>query len=114
MAKIESQIIPVQDTKKPLRVTPDQILSREEYEYLKNMDRVLGGCEGQEYWGDELRKPNWPPRTFEGLIQLVNDVEFRIKHPHAWEAFNKLIKENLARKNSVNAASAAPELGEGH
>ena len=72
MAKIESQIIPFQDTKKPLRVIPDLILSREVAEALEDMDGILGGCEGEEYWWDELRKPNWPPGRFEGLRQLVN------------------------------------------
>ena len=70
MPKIESQIIPVQDTRKSLLVTPDRvipdlILSREEAESLENMDGILGGDGEEKHWWDELRKPNWPPGRIE-------------------------------------------------
>lgn len=74
---------------------PDQVLTQQELDAL-HFDGVMRGCPGYEYLEEEFERPNWPPRRdlSSRLRGVIDEVRFRLKHPHAYRAFKNLERES--------------------
>lgn len=74
-------------------IIPDQVLTKSEVDY-EEMEAVMAGCPGYEYL-NEPSPPNWPPKRgiIHNLRELLSEVSFAVKHPHAHKAFKKIERE---------------------
>lgn len=79
------------------KVAPDQILTDAEVK-ARELDEVMQGCPGYEHL-EEREEPNWPPKKvpFSRLRETLNNLRFRLKYPHAHQAFQNLIDEKENR-----------------
>lgn len=90
----EKGIVPVTRVPPENPSIPDQVLTGGEAGWEDALG-VFSGSPGYE-WIDDPSPPNWSPKR--GIIhrvrELLSEVSFAVRHPHAHKAFKNLVVEH--------------------